>query len=149
LFFLTEPNESKDPLCALSKAAKLRICGSVLNSTYFDGKIEYVPNGQLYVDHCERIKVSLQTEKAKIALLDVTNSIPYEEWVISCPAEPITDSNAEFTYFISRAYNSHTAFVYTRDYLTADMYKLENVSRNISVIIDECIEPFCIGMYEN
>lgn len=114
----------------------------MLNSSYFeDGKIEYLPSQdpKVFREKCKKRKVSLEPEK----LEEETQTQLYEEWMLPCIVEPIADE-APFIYYVSRAYNSHLAFVYIRHYQTKEWH-LINISERISVLVDPCVEPHCIS----
>jgi hypothetical protein len=116
----------------------------VLNSRYFEGQIDYFPDEDQFVDGCAKGIVTLQTQSQEMSLKNTeSESQPLEEWMLACRAETIAEKPSEVFYYVSRAYNSHYVFVYLGNDLTREWF-LKNISKNISVIVDECVEPHCI-----
>jgi len=121
-----------DPVCGLTKSEKLRVCASVLSASYLSDKIQtFNPDQNSFDGECKLKQVSFPSGRVKI---EEDESSSYTEWMLPCEVKQIY-SEAWFTYFISRAYHSHYAFVYARDYWTGGWY-VENIVSKISLIIE-------------
>lgn len=111
--FFTAKNQSDDPVCKLNHHERLRVCTTVLNSTYFYGELQFVPMYK-YIDEteCARRRISFQNDRARLQTL---GKPAYVEWMISCkPKQYYASYQAE--YFLSRVYDSNTeVFVYRRN----------------------------------
>lgn len=137
VYIFTARDERSDPLCKLSRSAKLRICASVLNSSLFELLVRYVPDYEQFQGFCHEKKVSMELEGS-----------PLMEWMLPCTAELIPLDNdysgrsvQMTTYRVSRAYNSNMVFIWDCSALTCTLFGL---SKNVSVIVDRCKYPNCI-----
>lgn len=128
---VTAETATDDPVCRLSPSEKLRVCASVLNSSFFIDKVKFVPDIHNFKEECKLMRFSFQTDKAKAE----ANGGHYEEWMLPCSVEPIA-VYAPSMLLVSRSYHSHYAFVYSFDYLSEEWY-IENISGRISVLIEE------------
>lgn len=120
--FSAAENKIDDPLCKLKDHERLRLCGLIFNSEYFDGKVEY-PSEYTVVRNfdCEKKEVSFRSAGVKAQAREE----PYHEWMILCYMSYMpygmknVEMNIENVYFVSRAYNnsnnalsSNDVFVY-------------------------------------
>ena len=64
--------------------------------------------------------------------MDVNGDSSHSEWMLLCPVVTIYSS---FVLFVSRAYHSHHAIVYSY-HMTGKLF-VESISTNISVIIEK------------
>ena len=102
-----------------------------MNSSHFVGKVKFIPNAKVVEEGCKLEKISFRTDKAKTS----ATSHDYYEWMLPCPVEALV-AYASFRYFISRAYYSHYAVVYSYHDESKEWY-IENISGKISPIIEK------------
>jgi len=131
----TAETASDDPVCGLNREEKLRVCTIVMSSSYFAGKITYLPDQNRLNDVCRLTKVAFQTNEAR---RDAKGN-NHEEWILPCTVTAVEPNARNILYGVSRAYHSHYAVVYSRDRETGDWY-IENISANIVVIVERPME---------
>lgn len=125
---------SVDPLCRLSRAEKLRVCASVLSSSYFLSFVQFLPKERELWAQCQLNTVSFRTIRGQ----EAANGRIYKEWMLFCRATHKIN-NTTLVYSVSQAYHRHHVFVYTRHLVDASHWAwyLENISSKISVVTDQ------------
>ena len=131
----TAESPSDDPLCRLSKAEKLRVCASVLTSSYFIGYTRILSNERELRAECTLNTVSFRSIRGK----EHSNGCVYKEWMLSCRARRTVNGDL-LRFSISQAYHPHYVFVYVRkraDVNTSNWeWYIENISGRVSLITD-------------
>ena len=130
--FIAE-TEAEDSVCGLTTEEKLRVCAATMTSLYFVDKIRFPPEESRVNGQCQLNAVSWQTNEG----IWEAQGDAFKEWMLPCVVEPIS-ADAKDTYYVSRAYHSHFAVVYSRDSWNEEWY-IENISANISVIVERHI----------
>lgn len=129
IYLLTASNRNQDPLCSLELKEKVRICMAVLNSTYFNGKVNFPSSVNWIGGKCIKKTISFQTEVGE----RLAARREFQEWTMDCDTN--NEDDGVFDYLLSQAYEPDQIFIYTWDWHTHDLF-LENLSTNVRLIIN-------------
>ena len=109
-----------------------------MNSSYFEDKMRFLPDGRNVKDKCEKRQVLPEENrlrrKGRTMRLLMKKSTSHEEWMMACVTHRKED-NTKVEYYLSRAYSSSKLFVYAVDKVTGDMI-LENLGIRVRNVID-------------